>query len=137
MRTRLTNERFDIKGHRKWLKSLTPLQRQAYSNWLHGPENSWASQFKTEPRDSWQHVYLVRSGNYIKIGIAIRVEDRLNGIQTGNPEKIELLFAQKHPYAGELEKGLHALFAEKRYRGEWFSLDENDFVKAKERICQQ
>lgn len=57
----------------------------------------------------------------IKIGIAADVRKRLEGLQTGNPERLVLLAELAGGVAEEIE--LHARFDSGRIRGEWFRAD--------------
>lgn len=66
-------------------------------------------------------IYFIRaiSGGPVKIGIATNPWKRLDALQDGSPEVLEIL----HYFHGaELadEKSLHARFAHLNYRGEWF-----------------
>ena len=75
------------------------------------------------------YLYLIqeqKKRGAIKIGIASNVEDRLNNLQIGNPNKLKTLFtyeakSRKHAYA--LENWVHRTFKKKRLNGEWFKHD--------------
>lgn len=64
-------------------------------------------------------VYLIRDeSDRVKIGVATDPKARLAQLQTGNPEKLELL-ATCH--GGEpFERKLHTRYAASRVQGEWF-----------------
>lgn len=67
-------------------------------------------------------VYCVRSGEFVKIGKTIvGVGRRLRGLQTGNPEAVELLGMLSDNPAHEAK--FHQRFAEYRSHGEWFKID--------------
>ena len=67
------------------------------------------------------YTYIMKSQGLYKIGKAIDVNARLKGFQCGNPY-IELIKIIQ----GNHERKLHQLYKEKRVRGEWFSLTEED-----------
>jgi hypothetical protein len=68
-----------------------------------------------------------KSLNRVKIGIAIDVDSRLKGLQTGCPFELLLRYKIKVPKGMErnLEKSLHEKFDRYRVQGEWFVLDQN------------
>lgn len=64
-------------------------------------------------------VYFISNGKgAIKIGSAMNLRKRLNGLQTSNPDKLEVLAAI--PALGQEEFDLHQKFAHLRLNGEWF-----------------
>lgn len=65
-------------------------------------------------------VYFIQCGNYIKIGHADDPERRLRELQTGNPNKLELLGYVSGDIVRERE--IHFTFADFRTDGEWFEL---------------
>lgn len=65
-------------------------------------------------------VYFIRSGNYIKIGYADSPRRRLKELQTGNPEKLDLMGTV--PGGTARERELHELFCDFHVKGEWFQL---------------
>lgn len=72
-------------------------------------------------------VYFVQAGDArgpIKIGYSRNVEKRIESLQTGNHLPIRLLAKIDHPNAPDIERGLHAEFADIRLEGEWFRADE-------------
>ena len=72
------------------------------------------------------YLYLIREDKKrgaIKIGIASNVESRLDTLQIGNPNKLEILLvykakSRKHAFA--LENWMHRTFKKENIRGEWF-----------------
>lgn len=79
-----------------------------------------------------KYLYIVRSGNInlYKIGITKDIDQRLNTLQIGNPEKIHPIafFCAdlSDPFGREifyLERFLHKNFENKRIQGEWFKLN--------------
>lgn len=64
------------------------------------------------------HVYFIATADKIKIGVAFDPLKRLRGLQTGNPEKLELIATFRGGLA--LEGEIHAKYARHRVHGEWF-----------------
>ena len=81
-------------------------------------------------------IYLMKCENYIKIGRAFNPIARHYSLKYQTPFEVELLFHQKVRDDKELEAYLHFVFRDKHYKGEWFSLDEEDVNKVKE-ICEK
>jgi len=81
----------------------------------------------------WCYVYLMRdhTNNYYKIGISKTPEYRERTLQSEKPS-IEMICNKKLPsrkIAEAFEKALHIAYADKRIRGEWFNLDDNDLAQ--------
>ena len=94
----------------------------------------YLKRFETKEEDFWRFVYVMKCGDFFKIGIAIELDNRLNQVQTGNPYIVSLVFALKHKQAEEIEKKLHCIFNNKRERREWFKLDDKDLIFIREYI---
>jgi Meiotically Up-regulated Gene 113 (MUG113) protein len=73
-----------------------------------------------------QYLYLIESQHFCKIGIANDVQSRLAQLSTGNPFELKLLACYSYENAEVVERSIHQRFAEKRARGEWFALGEQD-----------
>ncbi len=56
----------------------------------------------------------------VKIGVTSNIEQRIKSLQTGNPNKIELLFIEERTNPTKAERYLHRCFDKKRQEGEWF-----------------
>jgi len=82
-----------------------------------------------------QYLYLIRSEDYYKIGIASDVESRLAQLQTGNPIQLELVDCYSFNDAAPVEKVLHNKFSACRAVGEWFRLD-GEQIGTFRSICQ-
>lgn len=86
------------------------------------------------------YVYLLKvSGEGIyKIGVSKNVERRVKQLQTGNPEKIEIIktFLSQYPY--KIENVLHRRYKVKHVFGECFQLTNEDINHFEEscRICE-
>ena len=72
------------------------------------------------------YVYLIQCEKYHKIGIAYRLDQRLRGLQTGNPFKLDLKASVLVDDARALETQLHQNYSLNRTQGEWFELTDND-----------
>ncbi len=82
-------------------------------------------------------IYVVTADEFkahglFKIGMSWSVERRLVAMQTGCP--YTLYAHRKYRVEGPVivEKGLHAMFSDKRVKGEWFSLTDSDIGKIDE-----
>lgn len=73
-------------------------------------------------------VYFITDGKYIKIGFTMKdIESRVSQLQTGNPNKLKLLFYVDSDKS--FEKFLHKHFAKHKVLNEWF-----DIVTTKDEI---
>jgi len=70
-------------------------------------------------------VYFIQIGDFIKIGHAKNVKQRLSDIQTSCPYDATLLgeIGVKHPK--RFEGSLHKRFATAHHRGEWYSITDD------------
>jgi hypothetical protein len=72
------------------------------------------------------YVYAIQSPEslrHVKIGLSINPKSRLKQLQTGNPNKLKLIWAVPCPNMAELEGTFHQMFNESRIAGsEWFVL---------------
>lgn len=71
-------------------------------------------------------VYVIRCGDFYKIGSTSDLNQRLFGLQNGTPydlEVIHLIYTLKNGY---LEAWLHKHFATQKHRGEWYRLSSED-----------
>jgi hypothetical protein len=68
--------------------------------------------------------------NAIKIGKADILEERLKGLQTGNPRLLKVAYFLKCKSSGHsntIEKKLHKFFEHLHMRGEWFEYKQEEF----------
>ena len=84
------------------------------------------------------YVYLMidTTNNFHKIGISNYPKYREKTLQSSKPT-IELICAKSFPsrkIAKSIERALHTTFANKRLRGEWFELDDNEIEEIKETL---
>ncbi len=70
------------------------------------------------------YVYLLTNNNHhFKIGISKNPETRVKQLQTGNSEKIELVFKYfSKNHSSRIESALHNRYSNYRLESEWFSL---------------
>ena len=68
----------------------------------------------------WVYLYFVRAGDYVKIGRAINVLNRVRALQVSHSENIRLLAAI--PVHASIEPMVHRHFKHLRKTGEWFRL---------------
>lgn len=61
-----------------------------------------------------------RRPRFVKIGVAIDPVKRLAGLQTGNPDELEIKACMSGGY--RLERALHRAFADEFHKGEWYVL---------------
>jgi len=66
------------------------------------------------------YVYMIRSGECVKIGKSDDPRKRLDQMQTGNPQELKLIGFWESEDACKDEQRLHEIFAEGKERGEWF-----------------
>jgi hypothetical protein len=62
--------------------------------------------------------YLIRCGDFVKIGITSDIEGRLRALESCNPHTLTVIALLRGGRA--LERALHKRFAEQRHRDEWF-----------------
>jgi hypothetical protein len=76
-------------------------------------------------------VYLLRSGktDYYKVGMTDQdVENRIYTMQTGNPERIEIIYTLETSMYLEIERTIHRMLSPYSYSGEWFKIVEEDIT---------
>jgi hypothetical protein len=76
------------------------------------------------PLEVWPRtggVYFVRIGEFVKIGKARNVSERLHGLQTAHPQELQLLAVATGGVKEEQE--YHERFMPLHVRGEWFRLE--------------
>jgi hypothetical protein len=91
-----------------------------------------------KPSTEYCFVYLMQdtSNNYYKIGISNKPEYREKTLQSEKPT-IEMITSKKFPVrkiAESIERALHDSYSEKRIRGEWFELNDNDVAHIKQTL---
>lgn len=104
------------------LISLVPEPREDVSSQSGGPQEGW--------------VYLLKSGNYYKIGRSEDLERRVKQIRTTLPEEVILEHAIRTDDPAGIELYWHRRFDSRRVRGEWFQLTIADVRAFKRRRSQ-
>lgn len=77
------------------------------------------------------YVYLIKSSKALKIGVSDNPQTRLTGLQTSNPERLELIYTiqcQNRDDALRLESILHRRYQQDLLNGEWFNLDPDAVI---------
>jgi len=71
-------------------------------------------------------VYVIQSGDFVKIGKSVEVERRLKAIAAANPQKIRIVNVFHVSDMHRLERALQHRFRSRRVRREWFRLDASE-----------
>ena len=79
-----------------------------------------------KPYDPSGHVYLLKAGNYYKIGRTTDVSRRIIQLGLQLPWPATLVHSIPVSHMAWAERHLHAKFYSKRTNGEWFDLDDDD-----------
>lgn len=69
------------------------------------------------------YVYIIKAGNYIKVGVAKNVQSRMDTMQTGNHLWLEIIASmpfETRKAAFDYEAHLHHKLKAHKVRGEWF-----------------
>lgn len=77
------------------------------------------------------YIYIMKCSSFYKIGYSKNPENRLKTVRTHNPLDVKIIATLKTDNYIELERELHDLFYNKRARGEWFELKEDDLLTLK------
>jgi hypothetical protein len=67
-------------------------------------------------------VYVIQAGAYFKIGRTGNLARRLEGLRTGSPAPLAVVYRLETPESDGFERWLHRRFAEARVQGEWYQL---------------
>ncbi len=74
-----------------------------------------------------KRIYVIRSQEFVKIGVAADIKERLTALQVGNPNRlrVEALSKPTAIHAG-IEDLLHGAHGGKHMGGEWFQLSYDE-----------
>lgn len=85
--------------------------------------------FKSKQNKYDGYVYLISDGTYIKIGhTKTSIKRRIEDMQTGNANKLEVLAYARVEKSSKLEKYLHDRYKEYKHRREWFRFKEDGHI---------
>lgn len=71
-------------------------------------------------------VYVIQGDNYFKIGCTINPQKRIKTMSVKSPFELKIRLLLPSDNIDKLEKELHDKFHDKRQKGEWFTLTEED-----------
>lgn len=96
-------------------------------------KNRYVGNINKRTRVVSECVYLIQAANgLVKIGIAGDVHKRLNSLNTASPVELSIIFYFKPKDAAITENYLHGVFMDRRVKGEWFNLSNEDIDWIKE-----
>lgn len=92
----------------------------------------YIGKFQVQPvpsRDTFGSVYLIQSdAGHCKIGSSQSVSARLKQLQCANAGQLSVIHQFEAADALREERRLHAAFAHRRIRNEWFALTDSDIA---------
>lgn len=96
--------------------------KKEYAKSISSLKPKWVTQYSNKLKNRKGFVYLLKTGEFYKIGMTKNVQKRITTLQTATPHKIELLAYKESDNACDDEKTAHKLFKDYRVSGEWFKL---------------
>lgn len=78
----------------------------------------------TSPKNKPSHVYILKGGGLVKIGISFDVKNRYKKLCTSSPVPLELIYNVDIIDARKIEKELHSKYKDYNSHGEWFNLTD-------------
>jgi hypothetical protein len=78
---------------------------------------------------SERYVYAIKSGRFIKIGVALSIAKRVRDMRLLNPHEIVVVYRRKMRAAFHCEKKMHEVLRDKAVGREWFEASVEE-VKA-------
>lgn len=79
-----------------------------------------------------KHIYVLRCGDFYKIGVSHDPAKRIRALQTANPHEIEIVVVIELAHILHnlpVEQSLHLHFKQYRHRNEWFKLPPDALEK--------
>jgi len=119
---------------------VTHEMRQEAKNVLTGNIEPRNVQFRvTPPKKLTGHIYVFRNDKYYKIGRTNDVERRLKQLSHNLPTPLEVICTIPSDDLIKDEQELHSRFDDKRTKGEWFKLSQEDvtWLKTLSETCEQ
>jgi len=115
-----------VKAEKYMLAEKILNERKVSINSIDGFDDFYLDASKTPACCSYELgvVYIIKSGDAIKIGITKEPRKRLRSIETGTGKKIEAIYLSRQcKNFREAEILAHEMFADQRGLGEWFDID--------------
>lgn len=75
-----------------------------------------------------EFVYIAKCESFFKIGKSNNLKRREKGLQTGNPFDVSIIAYVESYEANSLEKSIQNRYRDRKIKGEWFDLDQDDFL---------
>jgi hypothetical protein len=79
-----------------------------------------------------RYVYGIQSGDFIKIGVAVNISQRLHTIRLANPHPIKLVLKRRLCAAFHCERKMHEILKDKAIGREWFKATTEEVLAAAE-----
>jgi len=91
---------------------------------------------KLTPKAQPNGLYIIKVGEFCKIGITQNINARIKTIETYNPLNCELLFYEKIENSRGIEHFLHQKLKNKNIKNEWFKLSKKDINSVIQNIVE-
>jgi len=81
-------------------------------------------------------LYVIKAGEFYKVGISVNHEKRIETLSAGNPEPtyIKLLYVLPSEDSETIEKRIHEKLQDYSIRGEWFRSSDEEIQRAVESV---
>jgi Meiotically up-regulated gene 113/Homing endonuclease associated repeat len=122
-----------VEALRTWVLQLENHKYAEIADMLPAPVRAPA---ELPTHQNYGHVYLLRAGEYYKIGQSSDLEKRVKAINVALPDKATLEHAISTDDPPGIEAYWHRRFADRRMNGEWFKLSRADILAFKKRKFQ-